>query len=127
MKKFISEKSYQLKLDVLIRKRDLRNAPSRPEDIAEGLAQVTLASGGVEYLEYLIMLRPSREQLMELSLIFQTPAIPIPHEDGGVVLLNPANISMVKIHSAPIESSTTDWPMDIVSETTLAACDIAKK
>jgi hypothetical protein len=102
-RRFISEDSFREKLAARKQQNGSCDAQSWKTEIADGLAELTLASGSVEYLEYLIMLRPPREQLMDLSLIFQKPAHPIPRDGGGVVLLNPRNIASVRIYSKMIE------------------------
>ncbi len=124
-RRFISEDSFREKLAARKQQNGSCDAQSWKTEIADGLAELTLASGSVEYLEYLIMLRPPREQLMDLSLIFQKPAHPIPRDGGGVVLLNPRNIASVRIYSKMIEPSGSDWLMELVSETAPAASHAA--
>lgn len=121
--KFVSEKSYRLKLDALRQKHGSHGTPFQPGEFAEGLAELTLASGSVEYLEFMIMLRPPQEQLMDFSLIYQKPLFPIPWEEGGFMLINPANVSMVQIYPAMTETSGSDWPMDAAAESPQAPGD----
>lgn len=109
-RKFVSEETYRLKLDAMQERSGTCRSTFRPGEIVAGLAKLILASGSAEHLEFMIMLRPSQEQLMDLSLVFQRPPFPIPWEGGGFILLNPTSISMVRIYPAIVEHGS-DWPM----------------
>jgi hypothetical protein len=109
--KSISPESYRHKLSMLEAKPQQENQFQEGKFL-ETVLTITLASGGVEYFECLIMLRQRREQMINLYNLFQKVAFTIPCEQGGFVLINPKRIVCIHMHPSPPEDPDSAWLVD---------------
>lgn len=114
--KCISRETYQRKLEALDAKNQGLGAQFVEGKVTEAVIRVTLASGAVEYFEYLAMLKTPLEQKITLSLLFQKVAYTIPCESGGFILLNPARIVCIHLHPGPPESPDSAWLIEELAE-----------
>lgn len=114
--KCVSPETYQRKVKALDERNQERGAQFVEGKITEVMVRITLASGAVEYFEYLAMLKSPSEQKITLARLFQKVAYTIPCEDGGFVLLNPARIVCIHLHPAPSESPDSAWLVEEVEE-----------
>lgn len=109
--KCVSAETYRRKLERL---GSSPPAAGRFEEgkLIEAVFELTLASGAVEFFECYLMLRSPREQMVNMYRLFDKVAYPIPIEGGGFVLLNPGQISCIKLNPAPAEESNSAWVVD---------------
>lgn len=114
--KCITQESYQRQRKALDAKNQGRNIEFAEGKVAKAVLKITLASGAVEYFEYLAMLKSPLEQRINLSLLFQKVAYTIPCESGGFVLLNPARIVCIQLHPAPPERPDSAWLVETIEE-----------
>lgn len=114
--KCISQDAYERKLAALDGKKHGLTETFTEGKIGEAVIRITLASGAVEYFEYLAMLKSPLEQKINLSLLFQKVAYTIPCQEGGYVLLNPSRIICIHLHPAPAETVDSAWIVEKIEE-----------
>lgn len=118
--KCISQETYNHKLAALDARNQETGIRFSAGKVTEAVIRITLASGAMEYFNYIAMLKSPLEQRINLSLLFQKVSYTIPCEDGGFVLLNPRRIICIQLHPAPPETSDSAWLVEGLEELPVA-------